>query len=159
MNIQMFIERKNTHARTHTHLQVDLLRARRAVKHTQATVTHSHQCEWHYKSWGIWLLDVSSIPLSTIHLSHRGRRRTRGERGRQSVREREGAREGESLQSPTGNRPRTFCTGLFVGEMENTFLFLMNLTFLSVGFCRIPCLSALHLSVWLAESLCVCSSA
>ena len=47
----------------------------------------------------------------------------RDERGLQRIRDgkRERARERWSLHSPAGNRPRTFCTGVFVGEIQNTF--------------------------------------
>ena len=77
-----------------------------------------------------------------------------GERYRENQRRkaRERARERWSLHSPAGDRPRTFCTGVFVGEIQNTFSIppeldlpvCLSVHSLSVGF---PVCLPSHLSV------------
>lgn len=85
-------------------------------------------------------------------------RREEGSEGRERYREnqrrkaRERARERWSLHSPAGDRPRTFCTGVFVGEIQNTFSIppeldlpvCLSVHSLSVGF---PVCLPSHLSV------------
>lgn len=121
-------------------------------------VTHSHQCEWHYKSWGIWLLDISSIPLSTIHLLLRGEEWSEGwERYTESQRWKE--REREMVSSFTRWHLSKNILYRFVCEGNREYVSIpyepdLDLPLRPYAVFRIPCLSVFtSVCDWL--SLCV----
>lgn len=78
------------------------------------------------------------------------------ESGRHAEREKK-KREGWSLHSSTGRRPRTFCPGLFVGEIENVSI--PHEPDLPVCFpqftvcCSVCCSVCLHVPAWLTAPL------
>lgn len=101
----------------------------RTVKHT-----HTHILTPVWKALqGLWNLAAGYFLHSSVNHSSLVPREDGGV-GRERFTESQSR--GErcwSLHSLAGHLPRTFCTGLFVGEIENTFQMFMNLTFLSAS--------------------------